>query len=774
LGATLATVFEELKRRKVFRVFVAYVVASWLLLQVAEVLSSILTLPEWAPKLVFFLLIIGFVPALILAWAYEVTPEGIRRDKHPEDSNGSSTPRYSSVALIALSVVAAGSLGAILLWMSGADDRWARDVALPLVEQHIVDGDWEQAFAAALKLQERAPDSTLLDEYWSEFSLKTSIPSQPEGATVYRRAYGEPGADWQLLGKTPIHDVRIPRGFSLMRIEMPGFKEVLRIVGTLPIAGGSYSLKTEEDVTGIRYVIPPVNVVLNPADSVEVDDVRVPGTQVMIDGQLVSIADFRIGRYEVTNSEYQAFVDAGGYRDPGYWEHAIIRDRQELTWDEAMAAFVDSTGRPGPSTWIGGVYPEGKADYPVGGISWYEAAAFARFAGRELPTVHHWRRAHAPATVTWQIPASNLESAGVAPVGKHHGTGWTGTSDMLGNVREWCANAVDDQRAILGGSWKDAAYSASALISSPHTMPPFNRAPENGIRLALMTDNREARNSLQRAIKPREPVQLIEPVSDEVFTALLRNYEYSQAPLNATIDETIQMEEGSRQRISFDSGNGQRTELLLYLPGKDVGRHRTILYWPSSLAFLLPALDDFKPQIQFMLRNGWAVALPIFEATFHRGKVEAPSSRTIEGRDLLFRQVREMRRSIDYLETRADIDADSLAYYGYSWGGSAGAIALSVEPRLKVGILNQAGMPRARQVDIHPAHYLPRVRQPVLQFNGRFDQTFSYDDSARPFFEQLGSEHKKHVVEPTGHFVSNSVVIGETLAWLDEHLGSFD
>jgi hypothetical protein len=58
----------------------------------------------------------------------------------------------------------------------------------------------------------------------------------------------------------------------------------------------------------------------------------------------------------------------------------------------------------------------------------------------------------------------------------------------------------------------------------------------------------------------------------------------------------------------------------------------------------------------------------------------------------------------------------------------------------------------------------------VLQFNGRFDGDFRLEESAKPFFDMLGSEHKKHVVGPTGHFVSMKTVIGETLAWLDEHM----
>ncbi|NIP92728.1 MAG: SUMF1/EgtB/PvdO family nonheme iron enzyme, partial [Akkermansiaceae bacterium] len=87
--------------------------------------------------------------------------------------------------------------------------------------------------------------------------------------------------------------------------------------------------------------------------------------------------DFFIGKYEVTNREYKRFVDAGGYRNREYWRHPFVKDGEELTWDEAMREFVDPSGQPGPSTWMGGDYPAGRDEYPVSGVSWYEAAAYA-------------------------------------------------------------------------------------------------------------------------------------------------------------------------------------------------------------------------------------------------------------------------------------------------------------------------------------------------------------------------------------------------------------
>ena len=73
--------FEELRRRNVFRVGIAYGITAWLLLQLSDILVPLLNLPESAQRFVLLLLVIGFFPALIFAWAFEMTPEGIKREK---------------------------------------------------------------------------------------------------------------------------------------------------------------------------------------------------------------------------------------------------------------------------------------------------------------------------------------------------------------------------------------------------------------------------------------------------------------------------------------------------------------------------------------------------------------------------------------------------------------------------------------------------------------------------------------------------------------------
>jgi TolB-like protein len=104
------SLFNELKRRNVFRVAIAYLIASWLLIQLADILIPMLTLPEWVARLIFLLLLILFVPTLIGAWALELTPEGLKLEKDV-DRSASITPSTGKklngviIGVLALAVV---------------------------------------------------------------------------------------------------------------------------------------------------------------------------------------------------------------------------------------------------------------------------------------------------------------------------------------------------------------------------------------------------------------------------------------------------------------------------------------------------------------------------------------------------------------------------------------------------------------------------------------------------------------------------------------------
>ena len=192
------------------------------------------------------------------------------------------------------------------------------------------------------------------------------------------------------------------------------------------------------------------------------------------------VGDFLMDRFEVTNKDYKRFVDAGGYDHPEFWKQPFIKDGKQLTFPEAMRLFADKSGKHGPSTWEVGDYPKGQDDYPVSGVSWYEAAAYAEFVGKNLPTIYHWDRA----AFTWAsaeiVPVSNLNGNAALPVGASKSMNRFGVYDLSGNVREWCFNASSraEQRFILGGGWNDPAYG----FNDAFTQSAFDRSETNGFR----------------------------------------------------------------------------------------------------------------------------------------------------------------------------------------------------------------------------------------------------------------------------------------------------
>ncbi|MGH8223416.1 MAG: hypothetical protein ACREQZ_10630 [Woeseiaceae bacterium] len=100
--------FAELRRRNVFRVSIAYAVAAWLILQVIDVVAPLLGLPEWAPKLILVLLAAGFVPTLIFAWAYELTPEGLKKEKEIDRGESITHLTGRKIDFIIIGILVAG------------------------------------------------------------------------------------------------------------------------------------------------------------------------------------------------------------------------------------------------------------------------------------------------------------------------------------------------------------------------------------------------------------------------------------------------------------------------------------------------------------------------------------------------------------------------------------------------------------------------------------------------------------------------------------------
>jgi len=189
-----------------------------------------------------------------------------------------------------------------------------------------------------------------------------------------------------------------------------------------------------------------------------------------------------------------------------------------------------------------------------------------------------------------------------------------------------------------------------------------------------------------------------------------------------------------------------------------------------------PDIPPGKTSWEFIPKDGRVLIQPIFKSTFNRGdqlKRSTPSE-SIVYRDHVVAWSREVKRSVDYLLDRGDIDADAIGFFGISWGSRVGPIMLSNEPRFKAAVLHVGGLRFQRSLpEVDPFHFLPRIQLPVIMINGRYDFYFPYETSQVPFFETLGTEasHKELHVFETSHSLPGNEATKLSLAWFDKYLG---
>jgi len=151
------SLFTELKRRNVFRVAAAYIIVGWLLLQVSDTLVPALHLPEVFNSAVAFILIIGFPIAVILAWAYEITPEGLKKEIEVDRSQSITdrTGRKLDFAIITVLAIAIVYLAG-KLWFGedpvqpGAIAAPGRSIAVLPFENRSADEEDAEFFAAGV------------------------------------------------------------------------------------------------------------------------------------------------------------------------------------------------------------------------------------------------------------------------------------------------------------------------------------------------------------------------------------------------------------------------------------------------------------------------------------------------------------------------------------------------------------------------------------------------------------------------------------------------
>jgi formylglycine-generating enzyme required for sulfatase activity len=658
----------------------------------------------------------------------------------------------------AVAAVAVLALAMFVVWNRTAGSS-ASDLAA--LTGMVDSANWQAAWPLLRRMEQAIPGDSAFEALRSSAATRVIITSDPAGASVYRRFYAGPDTAWEYLGQTPLTDHWFPNGTSQVRIELSGYRTVYR-AGPPNVLRGLTTLDRENAIPS--------------------EMVRVPGGLIRAANpqfrslEAIELGDYLMDRYETTNREYKRFLDAGGYQRREFWKHEFRRAGRVLSWETAMREFVDHTGRAGPADWEVGDYPEGEDGLPVTGVSWYEAAAYAEFAGKALPTVYHWSRAATLIMGAEIVPRSNFSLRARRPVTASMALSQFGTYDHAGNVREWCMNESQGERYIMGGGWNDPSYH----FIDAYAQPPWDRSSSNGIRLVRYLDARNVQQAAQHIELPHRDFLAERPVTDEVFEIFRNQFAYDPKPLN---DSVVSIDSSHadwvKQRVSFDAAYaGPRMLIDLYLPKRASPPYQVVIFFPGGLALQTPSSKD-RPTVafDFVIKSGRALAFPIYRGTYERGAGELQSDlpdQTVKWREYVIMWGQDYRRTIDYLKTRQDIDTVRIAFFGRSWGGAMGPIMAAIEPRTRVVVLEIGGLEFARALpEVEPINYVTRVRQPTLMLNGQYDYFFPVETSQKPLLKLLGSpvRDKKLVISEGGHFVPRPQLIGEALGWLDRYLG---
>jgi len=670
---------------------------------------------------------------------------------------GFSRLKKIAAGILVVLLIGAGGSAINRWWTESRAREWARLEAIPEVRRLLEEGETASAFNLALQAQAALPDDPTLAGLLDAASGVIDIDSDPQGARVSYRPYD--GDDWVTLGTTPLTGVLLPDQELLLRFEHDDRPVHER--GYLTSFNVPLIVRLEDAGEGAAGV-----------------SVWVEAGAFVLGAAPVSLAEFRIDRTEVTNDQFQRFLDSGAYDDPATWTATFAAHGIPLDGERAVAEFRDETGQPGPATWELSRHPGDRPEYPVRGVSWFEAAAYCEWIGRSLPTFYHWKHAAGVDVRDDMLAASNMAgnelADGPVAVGSTGSVGVNGTVDMAGNVSEWVWNESRDGRYLLGGAWDSPTYMYTQIAAAD----PWDRGRATGFRCALY-DELPTPALLGRIEEPYFDFTDLEPVDDATFAAYTRFYEYDPIeldPQRAVVETT---EDWTRERVEITAAYPEERVILhIFLPAHAEPPYQTVVYFPGSSGFALHSSENISEmsELMFLPRSGRALIYPVLKSTYERRLGDNVALTPTIRRQRAIWMTQDIMRTVDYIFERPEFDETRIAYMGVSYGAEF-AVPVALEKRFAalvlVGAALDAAWLGAQPQEAAPWNFVYRITTPTILINGDADVMHPYAEGQVPFFNAIDvPDTDKHFeLSRGGHLPPWNEVIRHTLDWLDERLG---
>tara|TARA_B100001057_G_scaffold501239_1_gene622341 strand:+ start:6020 stop:8266 length:2247 start_codon:yes stop_codon:yes gene_type:complete len=707
-------------------------------------------------NLILIILIFGFLLSVFFFF-YSKKRKKIEKNK--------THTKYSHFFRIGNIVITSALLFLFIYFFSKSNTRKNLiENTLPKIIKAYEAGNNFYVFNKTKNLLDEFPENELLNFYLNKVSYKINIETDIDSVSVEIKYAND--STWIEKGFLPIDSIRVPllkTNDYQLKLIYKSFKYIAN-----PEESGFISIKGI-DKTPKEYVFRPAK---------KNKEIWFPGIYL---GDKNSWKGYSISKTEVSNSEYKKFLDDNGYKKPRYWDFPIEIDGQIYEFENTVKIFKDKFGQFGPANWSYGKFPENQENFPVTGISWFEARAYAKYSGMNLPNIFQWLdSAQLAGFELFTLPNtenSNLNSNFLREVDDERGVNYYGLKNISGNVKEWTTNPHGDNRfAILGGAYFDKSYSFSSFYS----LSPFDRSNGNGIRLVSSEKN----EFLDEKIIEYEKRNILDEndVSDEVFEVYKDqfNYPYSIPIVKekqiSGYDENYIIE---KFEIETVYNNDEPLHGYIIYSKKTEGLIKPIIVFPtaggifknSDSEMLKEAIMDKK----HLLEEGYGLVMPVYYSTFSRKKIINTwwANESEEYKETIIKIGKDFKRSIDYLETRNDIDIENLSYLGYSWGSITSNILLAIEKRVKTAFLAAGGiqLPKSKK-EISPSIFVRRIDIPIMQVYGKADGFFRYEDSFIPWKKLIGTDPKNlHIIEldKVGHGIPKDIVIKNHLSFLKKY-----
>ena len=743
------SMLDRLKESKVFKVVSGYALVAFITVQIASLVSDSFGFGQEFMQniIIVFLVILPFIA--LIAWA--------------------ASSKYGTFKILGISLF-------ILFTGYGTGSYiWVNNFMLPQVKNFLEKDDNVAAWLTASRINSFAPFFSTMSEDNENISALVNLQIQQDGVNVSWKAYGEEN-EWRFLGKSPLPSIRLPRGILQFKLDKQGYE-------TTFFSSSNPSLKLNNFPIDMGWNVDPIN--LQVEGSIPKGMIYIPGGNFIpaLTGSGVDqvyLHPFYIDKFEVTNKEFKEFVDAGGYKNPQYWvEMDFIRNGVSLTLEEAQELMTDTTGMMGPAGWEVGTYIQGTEDKPVTGVSWYEALAYARYKGNILPPMFHWAKAAFPPDEIISpispklLKTSNFSKEDISIVGQ--GEGAYGTFDMAGNAKEWVWNIFGGRGLTLGGAFDEPTYLASQTAPEAR----MNRSLKNGFRTARLINPRDL-NPFGDPIETQAPKDLsfYKPMSDEVFNVYSRSFQVSST--NPKFEE-VYIDDSHpvwiKERIKLEVGyNNESMDVLIFRPKNSFGLSAPIIVHPGANYYTTPPeIDDINPgefSLDFLIKSGKTLIWPAWKGSLNRMPENVASNEDTlrRFRNQFVAWVNDTDKTLDYLETRNDIDTENIFYLGMSYGALFNTHTLLFENRYKGAILYVGGSFPTYPPLADGINHLPRIKTPFLMLNG--EQDYLVPKSAANFFYQFTgtpTEDKKIIFYDSGHWpLPRNQMIKETLSFIDK------